>query len=82
MRENTLKELIEQSNLTPTQVASKLGITRKVVYAWYKPDADIKVSNYLKLARVLGVSLKTLSKSMGHDLTDIPDDCIGGEEDK
>ena len=83
MAENTLKELIERSTLTPTELAEKLGITRKVIYSWCKPDAELKVSNYIKLARVLGVSLKTLAASIGQDVHGIPDDCItGGNEDK
>jgi transcriptional regulator with XRE-family HTH domain len=80
MNEKTLKQLIDQANLTPTELATRVGTTRKVIYSWCKPDADMKVSNYIKLAEVLGVSLKTLAASIGQDVSGIPDDRTGGDE--
>ncbi len=74
-----LKELIDQANLTPTELAAKVGTTRKVIYSWCKPDADMKVSNYIRLAEVLGVSLKTLAASIGRDVSRVPND-LGGDE--
>jgi transcriptional regulator with XRE-family HTH domain len=74
MSVKTLKELIERSELTPTQLADRVGTTRKVIYSWCRPGAEMKVSNYIKLAEVLGVSLKTLASSLGQDVSRIPDD--------
>ena len=79
MSVKNLKELIEQARLTPTELAAKVGTTRKVIYSWCKPDADMKVSNYIKLAEVLGVSLKTLAASIGQDVSRVSND-IGDNE--
>jgi transcriptional regulator with XRE-family HTH domain len=79
MSVESLKELIDRANLTPTELAAKVGTTRKVIYSWCKPDADMKVSNYIRLAEVLGVSLKTLAASIGRDVSRVPND-LGGDE--
>jgi transcriptional regulator with XRE-family HTH domain len=81
MSAESLKELIDRANLTPTELAAKVGTTRKVIYSWCKPDADMKVSNYIRLAEVLGVSLKTLAASIGRDVSRVPND-IGGDEQR
>ena len=79
MSVESLKELIDRANLTPTELAAKVGTTRKVIYSWCKPDADMKVSNYIKLAEVLGVSLKTLAASIGQDVSRVSNDIEDNE---
>ena len=79
MSVKNLKELIEQAHLTPTELAAKVGTTRKVIYSWCKPNADMKLSNYIKLAEVLGVSLKTLAASIGQDVSRVSNDIEDNE---
>jgi transcriptional regulator with XRE-family HTH domain len=75
MTTKTLKQLIEESHLTYRELAARVGTTHDMIVRWCKPDADLKVSNYIKLAKVLNVSLKTLAASIGQEIEGIPDDC-------
>jgi transcriptional regulator with XRE-family HTH domain len=74
MSEKTLKQLIQESNLSYRELAERLGTSHNMVVQWCKPNAELKVSNYIKLAKALGVSLKTLAISIGQDVDGIPDD--------
>ncbi len=76
MSEKTLKQLIEESNFTYRELAERIGTTHDMIVRWCKPDAELKVSNYVKLAKALGVSLKTLAISIGQDVDGIPDDVL------
>lgn len=80
MTTKTLKQLIEESKLTYRELAARVGTSHDMIVRWCKPDADLKVSNYIKLAKVLGVSLKTLADSIGQDTEGIPDDCSDPNE--
>jgi transcriptional regulator with XRE-family HTH domain len=70
----TLKELIQDSRLSYRQLAAQVGTSPAMIVRWCKPDAELTVTNYLKLAKVLNVSLKRLAMSIGQDVSDIPDD--------
>jgi transcriptional regulator with XRE-family HTH domain len=74
MKEKTLKQLIHDSSLTYRELAQRVGTSHSMIVRWCKPDAELTVTNYLKLAKVLNVSLKKLAISIGQDVTDIPDD--------
>ena len=76
----TLKQLIEDSHLTYRELAARVGTRHDMIVRWTKPNADLKVSNYIKLAKALNVSLKTLAASIGQDISEIPDDCDRTDE--
>jgi transcriptional regulator with XRE-family HTH domain len=79
----TLKDLIQETDLSYRQLAERLGMTHNQLLALCKPGANPTLKTLVKLARELGVSLNELAKAFGAVLDGIPDDCnIGGNEDK
>jgi transcriptional regulator with XRE-family HTH domain len=82
MERKKLKDLIREANLTYQQLGDRLGVSRSMISQWNSQGADLRTSTLLRLARELNVSLKVLVHSIGQDIDGIPDDCIGGTEDK
>ena len=78
-RGKTLRDLVIESGLTQQQIADRLEVERPRVTAMMNAN-DMKISTAIRLAKVLGVSLKTLAESIGQNTEGLPDDCNGGEE--
>jgi transcriptional regulator with XRE-family HTH domain len=76
----TLKELIKESNLTYRSLAAKMGTTPDQIVAWNKGDSYPSLPYLISLSRNLNVSLKNLITSLGVDVSDLPND-VGGDED-
>ncbi|GEA29069.1 hypothetical protein MiAbW_03651 [Microcystis aeruginosa NIES-4325] len=70
----TLKQLIECANTTQRDIAKRTGISERTINDWTAKRKTPRLDNALVLCRELGVSLKTLSQSLGLDTTGIPDD--------
>ncbi len=78
--ENKLKQLLAERNLSQKQLAERMGVTQPLVAKWCKPNSDPKTSTLVRIAKELNVSLRKLIENLGEDVSGIPDDCIGGEE--
>jgi transcriptional regulator with XRE-family HTH domain len=70
----TLKQLIEYANTTQRELSKRTGIAEVTINSWVAKKKIPRLDNALVLCRELGVSLKTLSQSLGLDTTGIPDD--------
>jgi transcriptional regulator with XRE-family HTH domain len=78
----TLKEIVFESGLNRQQIADILGVSPPRVSEIMRPGQDLRISTVIKLSKALNVSLKTLAAAIGQEVDGIPDDCIGGNEDK
>lgn len=72
--EPTLKSLIEAAGTTQRQLSKDLDIAEVTLNTWVAGRKMPRFDNALAVARELKVSLKTLAKSMGMDVSGIPDD--------
>jgi transcriptional regulator with XRE-family HTH domain len=73
-QEKTLKDLIKAANLTYRELAKNLGTSPDQIVAWNQCRVKPTLPFLVKLARELGVSLKTIAQALGEDVSDIPDD--------
>jgi plasmid maintenance system antidote protein VapI len=74
----TLKQIITDSGLTHQQLADILGVKQPRISAILN-GTDLKISTSVRLSEALNVSLKTLAASIGQDVSRVPDD-YGGDE--
>jgi transcriptional regulator with XRE-family HTH domain len=70
----TLKSLRESLKLSQEQLGARLALSFRTISDWETGRATPRFDNAIALARELGVSLKTLARSMQMDTTGIPDD--------
>jgi transcriptional regulator with XRE-family HTH domain len=70
----TLKQLIEQAKISQRELSKRTGIAEVTINSWVARKKIPRLDNALILCRELGVSLKTLSVSIGLDTAGIPDD--------
>jgi transcriptional regulator with XRE-family HTH domain len=75
----TLKELIKEANLTYRSLAAKIGTSHDQIVAWNKGDSFPSLPYLVSLSRNLNVPLKVLISSLGVDVSDLPNDA-GGED--
>ncbi|WP_009631034.1 helix-turn-helix transcriptional regulator [Synechocystis sp. PCC 7509] len=72
--EPTLKTLRESAGLTQPELSRRINAGIRTIGDWergvYSPSFDRAIA----LARELGVSLKTLAKSMKMDVSGVPDE--------
>ncbi|NWF61438.1 MAG: helix-turn-helix transcriptional regulator [Fischerella sp.] len=69
-----LRLLREQAGLTRPQVRQLIGVSERRQADWESGKAMPSVENVVALARLYKVSLKTMCKSLGIDVKDVPDD--------
>lgn len=72
--EITLKSLRESAELTQPELSRKLSVGIRIVSYWESGAKVPRFDHAIALARELGVSLKTLAKSMQLDVDNVPDD--------
>jgi transcriptional regulator with XRE-family HTH domain len=70
----TLKELRDKAQLSQRELASRLGTSHDMIVHWEKGRKVPRFDNAIALASELGVSLRTLAKVMGFDVSKIPID--------
>jgi transcriptional regulator with XRE-family HTH domain len=70
----TLKQLIEQAKISQRELSKRTGIAEVTINSWVARKKIPRLDNALILCRELGISLKTLSVSIGLDTAGIPDD--------
>lgn len=71
--EPTLETLIEASGKTQRELGNSLGVTELTIRNWAKRKKIPRLDNAAALAAELGVSLKTLTRSLQIDVSRIPD---------
>jgi len=72
--EITLKGLIEQAGTNQRQLSRDSGIAEVTINSWVAGKYSPKLDSATLVAKALGVSLKSLAKSMRIDVTGLPDD--------
>ncbi|MCC3410128.1 MAG: helix-turn-helix transcriptional regulator [Microcoleus sp. PH2017_10_PVI_O_A] len=78
----TLKNLIEAAGITQRQLSKDTGIAEVTINTWVAGRKIPRLDNAILLASKLGISLKTLSKAMGIDVSKVPDDSISVAQSK
>ncbi len=73
--EVTLKSLIESSGYTQESFAKNVGLSRSAVTYHIAGQKLPRVDHFFKMAKLLRVSPKVLARSIGLDISGIPDDC-------
>jgi transcriptional regulator with XRE-family HTH domain len=72
--QTTLKSLRQSLELSQEDLGRRLSLSYRTVAEWEAGRKIPRFDNAIALARELNVSLKTLAKSMGFDISGIPDD--------
>lgn len=72
----TLKNLIEAAGITQRQLSKDTGIAEVTINSWVAGRKVPRLDNAILIASKLGISLKTLSKAMGIDISKVPDDLL------
>lgn len=70
----TLKLLRERLEISQEELARRVDLSFRTIGDWENGRKMPRFDNAISIARELGVSLKTLAKSMGLDVSGIPDD--------
>lgn len=70
----TLKSLRESAELTQPELSRRMNVGIRIIGDWERGQSVPRFDRAIALARELGVSLKTLAKSMHLDVSDVPDD--------
>lgn len=69
-----LRLLREKAGLTRPQVKDRIGVSERRQADWESGKALPSAENLASLCRLYQVSLKVMFKSLGLDVSDIPDD--------
>jgi transcriptional regulator with XRE-family HTH domain len=69
-----LKGLIEQAGTNQRQLSRDSGIAEVTINSWVAGKYSPKLDSATSVAKALGVSLKSLAKSMRIDVAGLPDD--------
>lgn len=70
----TLKTLRESAGFTQPELSRRINSGIKTIGDWERGAYTPSFERAIALSRELGVSLKTLAKSMRMDLSGVPDD--------
>jgi predicted transcriptional regulator len=77
-----LRKFRDELNLTRPQVRQITGIAERTQADFESGKSIPTVENLVALARLYKQSLKTIIKSVGIDVTGIPDDCCECDRDR
>ena len=72
--EITLKSLRESAELTQPELSRRMNVGIRIIGYWESGSKVPSFDRAIALARELGVSLKTLAKSMKMDVSGVPDE--------
>lgn len=70
----TLKSLREAAHLTQPELSRRMNVGIRIIGDWERGQSVPRFDRAIALARELGVSLKSLAKSMRLDVADLPPD--------
>jgi transcriptional regulator with XRE-family HTH domain len=73
----SLKALLEERAINKTKLAERMGIGRTTLSQWEKGTRNISFEHAISLASHLQVSLLTLGKSLGYDVSGVPGESEG-----
>lgn len=59
----TFKELLEKKSVTQEELAQAVGVTQSAISYWSNGVTYPRTRDLIKIAKVLGVSVKTLVES-------------------
>lgn len=59
----TFRELLKKKNVTQEELAVAIGVRQSAVSAWVCGKTQPRTRHLIKIAKVLGVSVKTLVES-------------------
>lgn len=69
-----LRQLREAAGLTRPQVRDRIGVSERMQADWENGTSIPSTEKMLSLAKLYGVSFKTIYKCFGFDVSDVPDD--------
>jgi transcriptional regulator with XRE-family HTH domain len=72
-QEVTLKAILQELDITQEKLAKDLGVSLMTVNSWVTGRKIPRFDNACQMANELGISLKTLAKSLHMDISNIPD---------
>ena len=70
----TLKSLRESANLTQPELSRRMGVGIRIIGDWERRESLPRFDRAISLAKELGISLKTLARSLGLDVEGVPND--------
>lgn len=70
----TLKSLIESAGYTQTSFAKALNLSISIIGYYVAGEKLPRIDRFFEMCEKLNVSPKTLGKSMGIDISRVPDD--------
>ena len=70
----TLKSLIESAGYTQTSLAKELNLSTSIIGYYVAGSKKPRIDRFLEICERLKVSPKTLARSMGMDVSRIPND--------
>ncbi|MEM7593718.1 MAG: helix-turn-helix transcriptional regulator [Cyanobacteria bacterium P01_A01_bin.83] len=71
---DTLKSYIESAGYTQTSLAKEMNLSTSIIGYWVAGTKKPRVDRFFELCEKLNVSAKKLGKSIGLDVSNIPDD--------
>jgi transcriptional regulator with XRE-family HTH domain len=69
-----LRRLREAAQLTRTELGRRIGVSERQIYDWENGIKLPRIDRAVALARELGVSLQTVCKAIGIDVTGVPEE--------
>ncbi len=69
-----LRFLREAAELTRSELGRRIGVSERQIYDWENGIKLPRIDRAVALARELGVSLQTMCRAIGIDVTGIPDE--------
>jgi len=69
-----LRLLREAAELTRTELGRRIGVSERQIYDWENRIKLPRIDRAVALARELGVSLQTVCKALGIDVTGVLED--------
>lgn len=70
----TLQELREKAQLTQEELSRRMNVGVRIVTDWERGLKKPSLTNFFALAKTLGVSPKSLARSLGIDVSHVPSD--------
>jgi transcriptional regulator with XRE-family HTH domain len=70
----TLQELLDQRGISKVDITKATGLRENTLRRWQRREVVPGLSSAIAISKLLNVSLKTFSRSIGLDVEGVPDD--------
>lgn len=70
----TLQDILDEKDIKQEALARKINVSLNSVNSWVNGRKKPTFHNACAMANELRVSLKTMAKALGYDVSNIPDD--------